>query len=233
MTMWSNKSPIFRYLPINKEVVQDNQVLPYDNVLDIVRNKRIAVMNCQCRQLESTLGHPCKHENHPQETCFYLDDWADFFVENGDARYVTLDEFKILLKSAEKEGLLVLATNVQDDVGVICMCCSCCCGPLKALNLFPSPARFMISNYICQRDDSLCLKDDGCTICTERCIVGAQNIIDGDVVLDQANCVGCGLCVSTCPTKALILEPKPEDQRPVRAKDVFELNEMLSSERLG
>jgi NAD-dependent dihydropyrimidine dehydrogenase PreA subunit len=233
-TVWSGKSPIFRYLPINTEVVQGNQVLPYDDVLDIVSSKRsLAVMNCQCRQLAATMGNACKHANHPQETCFYLDDWADFFVENGDARYITLDEFKVLLKSAEEEGLLVEAANVKDDVGVICMCCSCCCGPLTALNLFPSPSRQMISNYLCRRDDSLCIKGEGCTVCTERCIVGAQKIIEGDVVLDQASCVGCGLCVSKCPAKALILEVKPEDRRPVRARDVFDLNDMLAAERLG
>ena len=35
---------------------------------------------------------------------------------------------------------------------------------------------------------------------------------DDKVEYNSKGCMGCGLCVTTCPSKALILERKPDDQ---------------------
>jgi len=38
--------------------------------------------------------------------------------------------------------------------------------------------------------------------------------LDGDrVVFNTHRCIGCGLCVSTCPTGSLTLERKPESEQ--------------------
>jgi Fe-S-cluster-containing hydrogenase component 2 len=42
----------------------------------------------------------------------------------------------------------------------------------------------------------------------------ALSMIDGRVVADLKRCIGCGLCVSTCPTKALSLVRKPSSEQP-------------------
>jgi len=34
----------------------------------------------------------------------------------------------------------------------------------------------------------------------------------GSVLIREANCIGCGLCVIDCPSKALIIEKKEKDQ---------------------
>ena len=41
-------------------------------------------------------------------------------------------------------------------------------------------------------------------------------------VLDPDRCIGCGLCVTTCPTHSLSLVRKPEDQQPHIPKDIKE-----------
>jgi len=57
--------------------------------------------------------------------------------------------------------------------------------------------------------------------------------MDGDIVRrDAARCIGCGLCVSTCPTDALSMIPRLD--RPHMPWDRQELNAtMASSFKLG
>ncbi len=52
----------------------------------------------------------------------------------------------------------------------------------------------------------------GCGICTDRCQVHAISEMDSVAVVDLKRCIGCGLCVTGCPNGAAKLERKPEDQ---------------------
>ena len=40
-------------------------------------------------------------------------------------------------------------------------------------------------------------------------------------VLDVKRCIGCGLCVSTCPTHSLSLVRKPKEKQPHVPKDII------------
>jgi ferredoxin len=43
----------------------------------------------------------------------------------------------------------------------------------------------------------------GCGLCISRCPTGAISLVDMKAVIDPAKCIACGLCVSTCPTSAI------------------------------
>jgi Fe-S-cluster-containing hydrogenase component 2 len=40
----------------------------------------------------------------------------------------------------------------------------------------------------------------------------AIDVVDGLANVDLDRCIGCGLCVTTCPDEAIQLIKKPEDQ---------------------
>jgi len=54
---------------------------------------------------------------------------------------------------------------------------------------------------------------------------------DDKVALDLTRCIGCGLCVSTCPTKSLELERKPESEQPETPANVIETGLQLGRAR--
>ncbi|MEJ2719298.1 MAG: 4Fe-4S binding protein [Deltaproteobacteria bacterium] len=50
--------------------------------------------------------------------------------------------------------------------------------------------------------------------------MGAADVAE----IDRDRCIGCGLCVTTCPEEALTLQSKPESERrvpPVSGRDYF------------
>ena len=44
-------------------------------------------------------------------------------------------------------------------------------------------------------------------------------MVDEHAVVNSDRCIGCGLCVSTCPSGALMLERKPQETQTVIPKN--------------
>lgn len=202
---FAEEDPFFRILPINTDIVSEKTALPLDDALAIIdRQEKIAVTDCFCR----TAGKhsPSGGCDYPMETCILFGIFADFYLENGTARVLSKEEAKAIIHRSDALGLVIEVSNSQ-NVEVMCSCCRCCCGVMNAIKLFPGQALDVASNYICQKDESLCID---CGLCAERCIPLAHKMIDGKEVYDPKLCIGCGLCVTTCPTKALSLHRKED-----------------------
>ncbi len=224
-TFHGQKTPHLRSIPINAEIVSDWPVAPYDDAAAIIRKKsRIAVAECFCRKAVRMYGKTC---SHPAETCLQFDIFADYYVENKMARYISADEALATLKQSEAEGLVIHILNSQ-TVEAMCCCCSCCCGMLISLKLFPSPAMAVKSNYVCLFDKSSCTL---CGICTKRCTVGAFKMKDEKIAFHADSCIGCGLCVTTCPCHALKLEKKPQERLYTPPATVFDTFALMSRKK--
>jgi ferredoxin len=221
----SLKTPHLRSIPINDRIVPDGPIAPYDDAAAIIRSKeRIAVAECFCRKAVRMYGKGCSHS---LETCIQFDSFADYYVGNGMARYITREEALLILKRNEEEGLVIHILNSQ-KVEAMCACCSCCCGMLISLKLFPAPARETKSNYLCHEDLSVCA---ACGTCAKRCPVGAVRFKEEKVSYRQDRCIGCGLCVTTCPSGARSLRKKPDNQVYTPPETVAETFRDMSKER--
>jgi len=225
-TFHGQKTPHLRSIPINTEIVAGQPIAPYDDAVAIIKSKaRISVAECLCRKAVRLSGKGC---SHTLETCLQFDTFADYYVENNMARWISTAEALAVLKQSEKEGLVIHILNSQ-KVEAMCCCCSCCCGMLISLKLFPAPARALKSNYICLFNEILCTQ---CGICAQRCTVGAFKVKDEKVEFHADRCIGCGLCVTTCPAEALQLAKKPDGSLYKPPPTIYDTYAVMSREKI-
>ena len=205
-TIQAFKTPVLRTIPIKRQLVADYPVAPFEDVLQIIESqKKIAVAPCVCRTTKKMVGHEC---DKPVENCFSFGSHAEYYVENGMGRFITIDEAKEIVTRNEEAGLVMQPFNSQ-KIGGMCSCCGDCCGVLRSLKMHPTPAKLVQSNYFARVDDEECT---GCETCLERCQMEAIAVVDGIADINLERCIGCGLCVTTCPVDAIELVKKPEDE---------------------
>mgnify|MGYP005834895817 CR=1 FL=1 len=82
----------------------------------------------------------------------------------------------------------------------ICFCCDDCCG------------YFLNKDEICDRGAFVekTIFDD-CThygICVEVCYFGGREMCEGNLLVHNQNCYGCGLCCEICPEECIIMKPR-------------------------
>jgi len=218
-------TPLMRTIPINRELVTEWPIAPYEDVMKIFDNqKKIAVAPCICRTMAKSDNRGC---NKPIEACFLFGSHASFYVDNGMGRFITPDEAKEIARKNEAAGLVMQPFNSQ-YVGGMCSCCGDCCGMLRSLKKQSNPAAAVKSNYYAQVDGDECT---GCETCLDRCQMEAIDIVEGKAIINRKRCIGCGLCISTCPTDAVRLAKKSEDQQYVPPETGMETYIRIAQER--
>jgi len=139
-----------------------------------------------------------------------------------DPPALAADETLAFLDSADREGLVVEPQNTQDPLFI------CCCGVLTTAKRLPNPASFFATNYRVAVDATAC---NSRMVCETRCQMEAIACDDGPAAVKLERCIGCGLCVTTCPTGALRIAAKPAAQVP--PKDIPRLYTRMYRERYG
>lgn len=204
----SFKTPIGRIL-VNEEAVKATDevyVLDYERATKIIENaESVGVSRCYCRHKAEHLGEHCQA---PQEVCLSLNGLSHSLSKHGYARIITQDEAFKILRLAYDHNLVQFAENVQDDVGFICNCCSCCCMALKGAQKMGVPQTISSSNFIATLNDQ-CVS---CRKCVSVCPVGCFKLDEADgkvkVVLDSTLCLGCGVCERVCKLNAIAMTPR-------------------------
>jgi len=176
-------------------------VLSYDDVKKILlKAKSFAVQDCICRVQQSHIGRKC---DHPIRNCMV------FNSGEGTPGFdmISQEEALSILDKTEEIGLVHTVSNVTEGIGYICNCCGCCCAVLRGVTEWGIEKSVAYANYYAVIDQEECT---GCETCHDRCQVDAiiSNSDASEVV--RKSCIGCGLCVTTCPSQAIELKLKPK-----------------------
>jgi electron transport complex protein RnfB len=200
---------LMQVLPIEGKISDKEEALPYEKVSSVIENGQSFLVNdCICKKEQGLLGRPC---DRPLQVCLAIAPIPGIFDNSPQGRVISRSEAYELLKKTEEEGLVHLSGNVQNGAFYICNCCKCCCGVLRSINELGIPAAEVVnSHYYAEIDPDKCA---ACGLCLdERCQVGA--IEDGEDAywIIRNRCIGCGLCVSTCPAEAIRLVHKGKEE---------------------
>ena len=202
---------VARTIPIGEVIKAESGVQPYDDVYKILEGARsFKVQKCICREEKAILGEAC---GHTLDNCLSFskeEDAWEYFMLSG--KVITKEEALRIIKKSAEEGLVHnLLYNVKDGYGAVCNCCSCCCGVLRGVTEFNAPYIVKRSNYAASINLESCSL---CGVCAkERCPMNAIIDVDGHYEVQSATCIGCGVCAVTCPTEAITLELRPENER--------------------
>lgn len=183
-----------RIIPISESFNAKQWVLPSEQAEEIVRNAQfIAVQNCECR------SH-YKRCDHPLEVCLLFDEVGRKLVSRNEARRISFDESKEVLKKADNSGLIHLALYMPDHkIYALCSCCTCCCHELQIVKEYGRTDLLVQSDYLAITDFDICIH---CGDCVERCPFEARIFQEDEMKYNSDMCLGCGLCVSVCPVEA-------------------------------
>ncbi|MBI4768046.1 MAG: 4Fe-4S binding protein, partial [Deltaproteobacteria bacterium] len=216
----------FRVIPIEREIQDRSEVQPYEKVSEIIESShRFAVADCICRKEAGIMGHGC---DKLLEACLSFDLAADYYIENGLGREISKEEAQAILSKAEESGLVHHSSNHKGGKMFICNCCGCCCKAMAHINKYNNLTAIAQSNYYAAVDSQTCT---ACETCLERCQVKAIEIADDVSVITKDRCIGCGLCVSTCPTGSITLVPKQSAERSAIFESDIDLVQAAAKEK--
>ena len=213
---FENKPQLMQVIPIEREIQAKHEALTYEKVSSIVENgQSFLLMECICKKEQGLLDNRCEK---PLEVCMGIAPVPGVFDNPRAGHAISKEEAYEVLHKSEEAGLVHLTWNVESGHFFICNCCGCCCGVLRGINDLGIPASKVVNSYYYAEIDP-----DECAACgtcaDERCQVNAIEEGEDAYEVIREKCIGCGLCVPTCPSEAIQLVRKSAEELVPPPKD--------------
>jgi len=242
MDGWKAQDAVLRHkalrsIPIDKTLEDRKQILPFEDILQVVDNyEYYTVSHCPCRE-RHRLDPDYQDSQHPSEVCLHFDELGRYCVENGMGREITKEETLEILKKAADAGLVHGLANYEKNPDTICNCDPTYCTVFRPYHLLGFDKSMEPSNYRVKVTPETC---KACGLCAKRCPMDAiqykvsaeaTNKFGKAVKVDTDICIGCGVCVHKCPTQSIVLERQEEITRP--PKTVREFVQLQMADKLA
>lgn len=217
---------LWRVVPAYNAIKDLPDVLTYENIKEMLRaQKKIAIVPCSCRNVTILAGDGCRYTNESIWHCIQVGRGAEYVIERGSGKEISIEEALDLIDKIEAEGLVHMWPNtakiVDPRVSVNCNCCSDCCEFFLSAKFAEVPIENILerSRFEALIDVENCT---GCRTCMERCHFGAiefykpfgSNKSKARVITEK--CFGCGVCVVGCENTAIKMKVvRPPDFIPL------------------
>jgi NAD-dependent dihydropyrimidine dehydrogenase PreA subunit len=123
----------------------------------------------------------------------------------------TSSDIKALLRQCHEKGYvhcLEMCMNSGKWMFCICNCEPRICAPMRVF--MHTGEMIWKGPEICISDLNKCIGWQNCGKCRDRCIFGACVEEGEKVTIVSEKCMGCGLCLSTCPGQARRMIPRKD-----------------------
>jgi ferredoxin len=224
----SGKTPtirqVMRVIPRWKAIENVPGVLPCEDIRQIFKaSDPIVLIPCACKKC--TPDRACK-DKITELTCVTCGRAGEYNLKRGAGKKLTYDEVMELFDSLDQHQLVHLTGNTNMAPPLVCNCHNCCCGMFilnKQARKQLNQSEIAKSRFQAVVDPKKC---KGCRLCADkRCPVGAAQIKYYPELgaersyVNAEECIGCGLCVITCPAKARSLKiVRPPEHIPSAGK---------------
>jgi NAD-dependent dihydropyrimidine dehydrogenase PreA subunit len=193
------KTPVpgMRVVPRWRAIKDIPGVLPCEDVRQLVKGTGpYGMINCPCKVINDPI---CKDHTIPVRSCTSLHRAGDYNIKRGAAKEFTYEGLMDYLDSLDKYQVVHMTGNSNGPQVQLCNCHNDCCGMFRDQS-------FAKSRFVAEVDPAKC---KACRLCVDkRCPVGAAQMkqypgIKGERSYTNADtCIGCGLCVVSCPNGA-------------------------------
>jgi len=200
--------PVIRVIPAWRAIERSPQIstddfLPQENIRELIRGADlIAIVPCTCRR-------SMRRCDAPLDNCMQFNRGAEYAINRGAGRKVSVEEAIAIADEAEEVGL-IHTWPFPPNFFEICNCCRDCCSIFDGGIYYGTVDKVLEkSRFRAEIDQDICT---GCEDCVERCFFGAVEMAESDSIegfkatLNLEKCFGCGLCVVGCSIGAITMK---------------------------